>query len=101
MAKAEFYEISLKNKNDNTIIEHVSLNDVIVKHLSKNQDIDNFCEERHCSVLLNHYKAIDNKKIVYNFIKLTSETVLSSLISEPSNSIDIFSEYNKEKLEKT
>ncbi len=101
MAKAEFYEISIRDKKENIIIDTISLNEVIIGHLSKNSDIDNFCEEKHCSVLLNTFRQINDTKVVYNFTKFTSERVLSSLISEPSKSIDIFDEYDKEQLAKT
>jgi len=101
MAKAEFYEIVIKNKKDQVVVTNISLNEHIKKYLDENSDIDNFCQKGNCAVLLDDYIEIDNTNITYDFTKLTHKKVMSTLISEPSNSEDTFKELSKMKLENT
>jgi len=101
MAKAEFYEIVIKDKKDQIILTNISLNEHIKKYLDDNSDVDNFCQNENCAVLLDDYIEIDNNNITYDFTKLTNKIVMSTLISEPSNSEDTFKELSKMKLKTT
>jgi hypothetical protein len=101
MAKAEFYEIVIKNKKDQIVVTNISLNENIKRYLDDNSDVDNFCQKGACAVLLDDYIEIDNNNITYDFTKLTNRRVMSSLISEPSNSEDTFKELSKMTLEIT
>jgi hypothetical protein len=101
MAKAEFYEIVIKNKQDQILVTNISLNEHIKKYLDDNSDVDNFCQKGTCAVLLDEYIETDNNNITYDFTKLTDKRVMSTIISEPSNSEDTFIELSKMKLETT
>jgi hypothetical protein len=101
MAKAEFYEVVLKDKKDQVLVNSISLNDSIKKYLSSNSDIDNFCQKGNCAVLLDNFIETDTNNITFDFTKLTNKTVMSTLISEPSNSKDTFEELHKKILETT
>ncbi len=98
MAKAEFYEIVIKNKKDETILTNISLSDSIKKYLKDNSDTDNFCQKGNCAIILNGYLAEDENNTTFDFSKLTNKTIMSTLISEPSKNEDTFKEYNKQKL---
>ena len=101
MAKAEFYEIIIKNKEDDIVITNLSLGEIIKKHIAKNSDIDNFCQQGKCAVIVNEYLASNNNSTTFDFSKLTNKVIISTLISEPSKGEDTFKEYDKKKLETT
>ena len=79
MAKAEFYEIVIKDKEDGVVITDISLSDTIKKHLTFNSDIDNFCQKNRCAVIVNEYHSDDKNNTTFDFSKLTNKTVISTL----------------------
>lgn len=99
MAKAEFYEISIRDNNGNI---NKSVN--IIKELkNKLKDISEdelLCSKKTCMAILSEY--IDNglDSITFDFSKLTDEVVNSTIISKPLESIDTFKEFNKLQSEK-
>jgi len=101
MAKVEFYEIIIKNKEDNIIITNISLSQIIKKYLTENSDVDNFCQKGKCAVIVNEHVTNDKNDTTFDFSKLTNKVIISTLISEPSKGEDTFKEYDKKKLETT
>jgi len=101
MAKAEFYEIVIKDKKEHLLVNNVSLNDNIKKYLKSNSDTDNFCQKGSCAVILNEYISKNTDNTTFDFAKLTNKKVISTLISEPTRAEDTFKEYHKKILETT
>jgi hypothetical protein len=101
MAKAEFYEIVIKEKKEQIVLTNISLNAIISSYLKKNNDNENFCQNKTCAVILNsHYEKNEND-MTFDFAKLTDQKVISTLISKPSEGEDTFYEYHNKILETT
>ncbi len=102
MAKAEFYEIIIKDKEKNEIFSKgMSLNEVLLKSIVDNDEHDKFCQSKKCAVILNNHIKRDENNIVYDFAMFTDKKIISTLISEPLKSEDTFVEYDKKILETT
>jgi len=99
MAKAEFYEIIIKYNNE--VVKDISLNEKIIERLNNNDEHDNFCQKKTCSVILNQFLRDSENKCIFDFSKLTDEEVISTLISEPSKSEDTFAKLHNKLLETT
>jgi hypothetical protein len=99
MAKAEFYEIIIKNKSDGALVNK-NIIDVIKNRLSNLADNDLLCSKKTCLAILSDF--IENKNsATFDFSKLTSEVINSTIISKPLDSIDTFEEFNNMESDKT
>ncbi len=101
MAKAEFYEIVIKDKKEQAIVNNLSLNDVISSYLRNNNENENFCQNKTCAVILNSHFEKNKDDMTFDFAKLTDQKVISTLISQPSEAEDTFQEYHNKILETT
>lgn len=102
MAKAEFYEIVIKDKRENIIFDkEISLNDIMSKYLNEKNENENFCQGKNCAVILNNFLKSNDTDTVFDLAKFTDEKVISTLISKPTSSEDTFKEYHNKILETT
>ena len=93
MAKAEFYEIIIKNKEDDKLI-NIDFIDKIKNILSKLNDNDLLCNNKTCMAILSKCIHNDNSS-TFDFSKLTNEIIKSTIVSKPLDSINTFEELNK------
>lgn len=100
MAKAEFYQISIRNVDGNVNNELNIINELKdkLKDISEN---DLLCSKKTCMAILSEYiESDDSTSITFDFSKLTNEVVNSTIISKPLDSVDTFKEFNKLQTEK-
>lgn len=93
MAKAEFYEINIKDKQEDIPVNK-DIIEIIKLRLSKLEDNDLLCSKKTCLAILSDFIENDNS-VTFDFSKLTSEVINSTIISKPLDSIDTFEEFNK------
>lgn len=99
MAKAEFYEISIRDTNGN-IDKNINIINELKNKLKDISENELLCSKKTCMAILSEY--VDNgiDSITFDFSKLTDEVVNSTIISKPLDSIDTFKEFNKLQSEK-
>ncbi|PHR73963.1 MAG: hypothetical protein COA66_02595 [Arcobacter sp.] len=92
MAKAEFYEIIIRDRKNDTLVEKDIIE--IIKERLKSKDDDLLCSGKTCLAILSDFvENIDSA--TFDFSKLTNEVINSTIISKPLDSIDTFEEFNK------
>ena len=99
MAKAEFYEISIRDKNGN-IDKRIDIINELKNKLKEISENDLLCTKKTCMAILSEYIENNSNSITFDFSKLTDEVVNSTIISKPLDSIDTFKEFNKLQSEK-
>lgn len=92
MAKVEFYEISMRDTKDGVSIDR-NIIDVIKSRLLELPENDLLCSNKTCLAILSEFKE-NEKSITFDFSKLNSEVINSTIISKPLDSIDTFEEFN-------
>jgi len=92
MAKAEFYEIAIRDKKEDLLTKRDIIN-VLKEILKKLPENDLLCSNRTCLAILSDYIENDDS-ITFDFSKLTNEVINSTIISKPLDSIDTFEEFN-------
>lgn len=93
MAKADFYEIIIKDKKDEILVDN-NLIETIKNRLTLLEDNDLLCSNKTCLAILSDF--IENEdSATFDFSKLTNEVINSTIISKPLDSIDTFEEFNK------
>lgn len=93
MAKAEFYEITIKDKKDDIPISK-DIIEIIKNRLSKLEDNDLLCSKKNCFAILSDFIENENSA-TFDFSKLTNEVINSTIISKPLDSIDTFEKFNE------
>lgn len=99
MAKAEFYEIIIKDRKDEVLVDK-NIIDVIKNRLKELGDNDLLCSNKTCLAILSDFKENENSA-TFDFSKLTNEVINSTIISKPLDNIDTFEEFNKLESDKT
>jgi len=99
MAKAEFYEISIRDKNGN-IDKKIDIISELKNKLKEISENELLCSKKTCMAILSEYIENNSNSITFDFSKLTDEVVNSTIISKPLDSIDTFKEFNKLQSEK-
>ena len=99
MAKAEFYEISIRDKNGN-IDKRIDIINELKNKLKEISENELLCSKKTCMAILSEYIENNSNSITFDFSKLTDEVVNSTIISKPLDSIDTFKEFNKLQSEK-
>jgi hypothetical protein len=91
VAKAEFYEIIVKNKKDDSLVDKDIIE--IIKDRLKSADDDLLCSNKSCLAILSDF--VENvDSATFDFSKLTHEVINSTIISKPLDSINTFEEFN-------
>jgi len=93
MAKAEFYEIIVRDRQTNNLIEKDIIK-IIKDKLSKLTENDLLCSNKTCFAILSDSIG-ENNSFTFDFSKLSNEVVNSTIISKPLDSINTFEEFNK------
>ena len=100
MAKAEFYEITIRDKKESLLIER-NIIEILKELLKKLPENDLLCSNKTCLAILSDYIE-NNDSITFDFSKLTNNEVINStIISKPLDSIDTFEEFNNMESDKT
>lgn len=93
MAKAEFYEIIIRDRVNNTLINKDIIS-IIQNKLQELTENDLLCTNRTCFAILSDSVG-ENNSLTFDFSKLSNEVINSTIISKPLDSIDTFEEFNK------
>lgn len=88
MARAEFYEVIIKLK-ENDLLSEVNIIEVIKKHLEELPENDLLCNHKTCLAILSDI-VLGEESATFDFSKLTNEVIDSTIISKPLDSVNTF-----------